>query len=95
MDARLERFCIVLLQIPAGRVCSYGHLAKMAELSGARQSCWLLRKLPKDTDLPWHRVVNAQGKLADFSGASLQRQRLEVEGVSFTPAGRIPKQYFL
>jgi alkylated DNA nucleotide flippase Atl1 len=38
--------------------------------------------------------VNAQGKLADFSGAAFQRAQLEAEGIVFTAAGRIPKQYF-
>ncbi len=95
MDDTLERFYLVLSQVPQGRVCSYGHLAVMAELSGPRQSCQLLRKLPKGSSLPWFRIVNAQGKLADFSGASRQRQLLEAEGIIFTASGRIPKHYFL
>lgn len=95
MDENLERFCWVLSQVPLGRVCSYGHLATMAELSGPRQSSRLLRKLPKDSDLPWYRIVNAQGKIADFAGAAKQRQILEREGIIFTSSGRIPKHYFL
>ncbi len=95
MDERLARFCFVLSQVPEGRVCSYGRLAEMAELSGPRQSCQLLRKLPNDSALPWYRIVNAQGKLADFAGASEQRKILESEGIRFSPAGRIPKQYFV
>jgi methylated-DNA-protein-cysteine methyltransferase-like protein len=95
VDDSFTRFCTVLSQIPEGRVCSYGHLAKMAELSGARQSCQLLRKLPEGSTLPWYRIVNAQGKLADFAGAIQQRHLLESEGVIFTSASRIPKHYFL
>ncbi|MFT5117956.1 MAG: methylated-DNA-protein-cysteine methyltransferase-like protein [Kiritimatiellia bacterium] len=95
MDDSLTRFYTVLSQIPEGRVCSYGHLAKMAELSGARQSCHLLRKLPEGSALPWYRIVNAQGKLANFAGAIQQRRLLESEGVIFTSASRIPKHYFL
>jgi len=90
-----ERFCLVLSQVPKGSVCSYGHLAKLAELSGPRQSCQLLRRLPTDSQLPWYRIVNAQGKLADFSGADRQRRLLEAEGVLFAHSGRIPKQYFI
>jgi methylated-DNA-protein-cysteine methyltransferase-like protein len=67
----------------------------MAELSGPRHSCQLLRRLPKDSSLPWYRIVNAQGKIADFAGAAKQRQVLVSEGIAFTPAGRIPKKYFL
>jgi methylated-DNA-protein-cysteine methyltransferase related protein len=90
-----ERFCLVLSQIPQGHVCSYGHLAALAELGGARHSCQLLKRLPKGSVLPWFRIVNSQGKLANFSGAALQRQQLEDEGIIFTAAGRIPKKYFL
>lgn len=95
IDDPFERFCLVLSQLPAGRVCSYGRLAAMAELSGARHCCRLLHRLPKCSTLPRFRVVNAQGKLADFSGAAQQRHLLEAEGILFTPAGRIPKSYFL
>jgi methylated-DNA-protein-cysteine methyltransferase related protein len=94
-DERYQRFCLVLSQIPKGRVCSYGQLAKMAELSGPRQSCQWLRRLPENSTLPWYRIVNGQGKLAHFAGASEQRKRLIQEGILFTPAGRISKQYFL
>ena len=95
MDNAFDRFCLVLANIPQGRVCSYGYLAKLAELSGARHSCMLLRRLPKGSKLPWFRIVNAQGKLADFSGASQQRILLEQDGIVFTSSGRIPKHYFL
>lgn len=96
MDSTFERFCLVLSQIPKGRVCSYGHLAQLAELGGPRQSSRLLRKLPSDSMLlPWYRIVNAQGKVADFAGANRQRAFLEEEGVCFTDSGRIPKHYFI
>jgi methylated-DNA-protein-cysteine methyltransferase-like protein len=95
MDERLERFCLVLSHIPKGRVCSYGQLAKMADLSNARQSCRFLRQLPDGSQLPWYRIVNAQGQLADYTGAVIQRELLEAEGVCFTKKGRIPKHYFL
>ncbi len=95
MDDIFQRFCTVLAQIPEGSVCSYGRLAQLAELSGPRHACQLLRRLPNDSSLPWFRIVNAQGKLADFSGASKQYQQLTREGIEFTASGRIPKQYFL
>ena len=90
-----ERFCLVLAQIPKGKVCSYGHLATLASVGHARQACYYLRKIPSDTRLPWHRIVNAQGKISDFSHASKQKQRLLAEGIEFTDAGRIPKHYFI
>lgn len=89
-----ERFCLVLSRLPEGRVCSYGHLSQLADLGGARQTCRQLRKLSRDSGLPWYRVVSAGGKLADFASAGLQRQLLEAEGIVFTPKGRIPKSFY-
>jgi len=90
-----ERFCLVLSQVPEGKVCSYGRLANLAGLGNARQTCRWLRELPKDSSLPWHRIVNAQGKLADFVNAKKQKKMLEAEGVIFTVAGRISKKYYI
>ena len=90
-----ERFCLVLSQVPEGRVCSYGYLAKLAQIGHARQACQYLRKVPRGSSLPWFRIVNAQGKLADFSNASKQKRLLTKEGVLFSKTGRIPKHYFI
>ncbi len=89
-----ERFCWVLSAIPKGKVCSYGRVAKLAALGNARQTCRWLRQLPHGSTLPWYRVVNAQGKVADFANAVKQRQLLEAEGVVFTAHNRIPKHYY-
>ncbi|MGS2717158.1 MGMT family protein [Eionea flava] len=93
-DAVFERFCWVLSQVPKGHVCSYGRLAALSELTNPRQSARLLKRLPKDSSLPWFRIVNAQGCLADFAGANDQRKKLESEGIVFTASGRVPKTYF-
>ena len=47
-------------------------------------------------DVPWHRVVNAQGKISARSGTGSDRQleRLLAEGVAFSPAGRIDLERF-
>ena len=43
---------------------------------------------PEDT--PWHRVINAQGKISLRGGGdSAQRVRLEDEGVIFDERGRV------
>jgi methylated-DNA-protein-cysteine methyltransferase related protein len=34
-------------------------------------------------DVPWQRVINAQGKISDRPGAQSQRQLLEAEGIVF------------
>lgn len=74
-----------LAQIPKGSVATYGQVAEYAGMPRAARSVGrLLRTLPKDTEIPWHRVVNACGKTSiPHQGALVQRERLEAEGVVF------------
>jgi methylated-DNA-protein-cysteine methyltransferase-like protein len=77
----------VVAAIPRGRVASYGDVAAHAGLPGAaRRVGAALRKLPGDTRIPWHRVVNAGGRISLPTGstaASEQKNRLQAEGVIF------------
>ena len=79
-----ERLCQVVAQIPTGRVVSYGDVAQRAGLPGyARFVGTTLGKLPKDTGLPWHRVVNASRKIAPRGSGRMgeQKRRLRAEGI--------------
>lgn len=80
-----EQFRMVLASVPAGRVISYGRLAELAGMGrGARLVGRWLGQLPEDSSLPWHRVLNSQGKLslpADSPAGQEQYQRLMAEGV--------------
>lgn len=84
----------VVRRIPRGRVASYGQVALLAGLPGrARQVGYAMAALPAGSTLPWHRVVNSQGKVSRrrIPGAELtQRMLLQREGVRFGPRGRIP-----
>lgn len=86
-------------RIPAGFVATYGQVARLAGLPGhARQVGYALSALADKSALPWHRVVNAQGRISPRSGGSpgdmIQRLRLEDEGIRFDEQGRIPLQRF-
>ena len=74
-----------LANIPHGRVCTYGNLAARAGCHGkSRYVGYILRNLPRDTSLPWHRVINAQGKSsfpAQSSQYKMQLSLLAQEGV--------------
>ena len=62
---RWERFYSVVRRIPRGRVATYGQVAALAGLPRhARQVGYALHALPEDTDVPWHRVVNARGEIS-------------------------------
>lgn len=94
MDASTNKIAIytALRSVPTGKVVTYGQLAKMAGLPGAaRLAGTILCLLPENTDLPWHRVVNAQGKISmaeNSLGYLEQIRRLQAEGVVFAK-GRV------
>ena len=84
--SKAERIWQVVVSIPKGHVASYGQIAKIAGLPGyARFVGTTLGKLPRDTRLPWHRVVNASLAIAPRGGGRMleQKRRLRDEGVSF------------
>lgn len=87
------RIHAVVRRIPRGRVASYGQVARVAGLaSHARLVGYAMAALPDGTSVPWHRVVNAQGRVsprATRGADSLQRVLLEREGVRFDASGRI------
>ena len=89
----------VVAAIPAGYVASYGQVARQAGLGrGARQVGAALKGLPAGTRLPWHRVLNARGKIAlpvGSRGHALQKRRLQAEGVVFSAAGIVGRTFFL
>jgi methylated-DNA-protein-cysteine methyltransferase related protein len=70
-------------QIPRGRVLSYGAVAKALRLKGgARSAGRAMSATPQGKGIPWHRVLNAAGKIVirePYSG--LQRKLLESEGI--------------
>jgi methylated-DNA-protein-cysteine methyltransferase-like protein len=78
-------------RIPAGQVVTYGQVAALVgRARSARAVGGAMRRCPDD--VPWHRVVNAQGAIARRrreSGMLTQRIRLEQEGVRLR-RGRVP-----
>ncbi|MBP8925844.1 MAG: MGMT family protein [Pseudomonadales bacterium] len=80
-----ERVWQIVALIPAGKVASYGQVAALAGIpNGARFTGSVLRDLPSGSRIPWHRVINAAGRISLPPGsASAQRQRelLLAEGV--------------
>ena len=94
-----HRYYEVVRRIPEGRVTTYGAVAELARRPGrARQVGFALAALPHETDVPWHRVVNARGEISRRSGAgpavTIQRALLEGEGIPFDARGRIDLDRF-
>jgi len=82
-----ERIWQVIHAIPSGKVSTYGNVALMAGLPRqARAVGKCLSQLPNASKIPWHRVINAQGKIsfpADSERYDKQKQLLQDEGVFF------------
>jgi methylated-DNA-protein-cysteine methyltransferase-like protein len=79
--------------IPAGKVATYGQIAELAgKPQGSRGVAWILHSSSTAHNLPWHRVLNAQGKISFEFGTHnfrQQKKRLEKEGVELTPDGKL------
>jgi methylated-DNA-protein-cysteine methyltransferase-like protein len=85
-------------RIPRGRVSTYGEVARQAGLPRqARLVGYALHTLRGGTTVPWHRVINAAGRIAlgDSGGAATtQRLRLIAEGVVVAQNGRVSLKRF-
>lgn len=89
-----DRIYSVVRRIPRGRVATYGQVAILAGLPRQpRLVGYAMHALPNGTDIPWHRVINAQGRVSprsgDGAGGIRQRALLEAEGLPFDAAGRV------
>jgi methylated-DNA-protein-cysteine methyltransferase-like protein len=83
----LERIWKAVADIPRGEVASYGGIARRAGAPRrARLVGHALKVAPASLELPWHRVLNAQGRISLPAGSKahrMQRRLLEEEGVVF------------
>ena len=89
-----SRVYTIVQQIPRGSVSTYGDVATLlGSPQVARHVGWALAGLTseKEVDVPWHRVINAQGRIShrgDVGRAREQLERLADEGVCFDSNGR-------
>lgn len=73
-------------QVPPGKVTTYGEIAKKLGTKDSRRIGHALHANPYEGEVPCHRVVNKDGRVAPgfaFDGPDEQRRRLEEEGVKF------------
>ena len=74
----------IVARIPAGRIATYGQLARLAGMPGyARRVGRAMATAP--AGIPSHRVVSAAGRTAP--GWTAQRELLEAEGIRFRRNG--------
>lgn len=91
-DRRRRAVLAAVRAIASGTVRSYGQVARLAGLPGRAR--WVARVLSEndDPDVPWHRVVRSDGRIAFARGSEgfeRQRDRLLAEQVAVDAAGRV------
>lgn len=84
--------------IPSGHVASYGQVARLAGLPRhARMVAKVLQQMDENSQIPWHRVINAQGQIrtntVNAKGENVQKLMLLAEGVTFKN-NRVELKYF-
>lgn len=78
----------IIRSIPAGRVMTYGQVARLAgNPRAARQVARILHSLSRTEHLQWHRVLNAKGEIS-LDGDE-QQLALEAEGIIFDRPGKL------
>ena len=88
-----EKIYEVVKSIPEGTVMTYGQVARFAgNPRWTRVVGYALHQNPDPANIPCHRVVNKDGKVAEsfvFGGGNAQRRRLEAEGIVFEKDGTV------
>ncbi len=88
----------LIKKIPKGKVATYGQIAALAgKPHGARGVGWILHSSSRNRKLPWHRVINSQGKISfprDSREFIIQKRFLIAEKVMVSEAGAISLKTF-
>ena len=83
----------VIKSIPKGKVATYSQIARLAgKPHGTRGVVWILHSSSAEKSLPWHRVINAKGKISfpEMSdGFVRQKKLLKLEGIALDELGKI------
>jgi len=89
----------VVKKIPKGKVATYGQIAMLiGHPRAARVVGYALHQNPFPGEIPCHRVVNREGRVAPgfaFGGPNVQRELLEQEGVGFNDDGLVDMKRFV
>ena len=87
-----EQVWDLVRQVPYGKVATYGQIAQLiqppASVDPQGYKAWSPRWVGDamaacPADVPWQRVINAQGKISERVGAQRQQRLLEDEGIVF------------
>ena len=92
MPSFRQRVIEVVKAVPYGKVATYGQVALLAgNPRAARQVGAVLHGLGEaDEDVPWHRVINAEGGISTYKvgNGELQVALLRAEGIEVSTSER-------
>jgi len=87
-----EKIWATIRRVPLGRVATYGQIAaEIGYPKRPRLTAQALAQVPPGMEIPWHRIINAQGRSSMPEGSRGHREqlrRLKAEGVKIVK-GRI------
>ncbi len=78
-------------KIPKGKIATYSEISKLTGVD-PRMVGWALHSNKNPQEVPCHRVVNKEGRLAPgyaFGGPNEQRSKLLSEGVKFVDENHV------
>jgi methylated-DNA-[protein]-cysteine S-methyltransferase len=86
-----QRVLAAEYRIPRGWVSTYGRIARSLGIpGGARAVGRALSRNPFPIIIPCHRAIRSNGELGGFqSGQKMKRALLELEGIQFSPSGKV------
>ena len=93
-----KRVFQIVRRIPSGRVMTYGQIAAILGEGYTPRTVGFAMHSSGEDDLPWHRVINAQGACSTVRivlPANRQQGMLESEGVEFDQQGRCDLRRYL
>jgi methylated-DNA-[protein]-cysteine S-methyltransferase len=65
-------------RVPAGKVTTYGEIAKVLNTKAYRAVGQALRRNPNPVEIPCHRIVSSDGRLGGYAGKLNSRKKKEL-----------------
>ena len=93
-----ERIYQVVGRIPPGQVATYGQIARIVGGCNPRVVGYAMAGAPPDRSVPWHRVINSQGRISmrrDGAEDARQKRLLRAEGIIPGKTGRYDLNRYL